>query len=249
MPKLSLECAFVHENEGIYATLNGMGFSYQDITIIGEAFVEWAGAQEKPVLDIGAAYGFAALKALQRGACVIANDLSPQHLEILTQRVTSDLAPGLTLKVGRFPEQLDFPEASLSGIFASNVLHFLRPRQLKEALQKIHSWLLPGGKIFVVVMSPYIECLKQVIPEFEAQKSGGAKWPGVMPSSRFKASGEIPVSLPEKIHVFDKITLERVFKEHDFIIDHVEYISRPNWPVEWQYDGRESVGLIASKPF
>lgn len=64
-------------------TLNGMGAMTTNLDPFSEAFVEFSGSCDFPVLEIGAAYGIATTAALSKGASVIANDLDQQHLEYL----------------------------------------------------------------------------------------------------------------------------------------------------------------------
>lgn len=52
---------------------------------------------------------------------------------------------------------------------------------------------------------------------------------------------------PDSFHLLDPDVLRRVFSEAGFIIEQCDFFARNNWPKDAQYDGRESVGLIARK--
>ena len=61
-------------------TLNNMGWMIaQQPDLYTEAFIEYARTAEKPVLEVGAAYGVAAPRILQQGGRVIVNDLDARH--------------------------------------------------------------------------------------------------------------------------------------------------------------------------
>jgi hypothetical protein len=49
------------------------------------------------------------------------------------------------------------------------------------------------------------------------------------------------------MHFLDPDVLSRVFTESGFRIDEATMFARPEFPEDIQLDGRESVGLIATK--
>lgn len=55
-------------------------------------------------------------------------------------------------------------------------------------------------------------------------------------------------TLPQRMNLLDEPTLRRVFLKAGFVIERLELFPRPEFPVDIQLDGRESVGLIARKP-
>ena len=72
-------------------TLNRHGDMTLKLDSVSQAFVDFAcqcdGVPEGPVLEIGAAYGLAALPAITNGCTrYIANDMCEDHLQILNDR-------------------------------------------------------------------------------------------------------------------------------------------------------------------
>jgi polyketide synthase PksL len=64
-------------------TRNRTGWTSNVLNELSELFVAFAAQTQRPVLDIGAAYGVASLPALAAGATVYANDADPSHLATL----------------------------------------------------------------------------------------------------------------------------------------------------------------------
>lgn len=54
----------------------------------------------------------------------------------------------------------DFPENAFAAILCSRVLHFLDGDEVEQALEKMYRWLKTGGKIFLVVDSPYCGAMR-----------------------------------------------------------------------------------------
>jgi 2-polyprenyl-3-methyl-5-hydroxy-6-metoxy-1,4-benzoquinol methylase len=90
---------------GFVKTINNMGFMTTYLDEFSQQFVDSSANCDGPVLDIGCAYGNASLPALKLGARVIANDVDPRHLEIVSQKsIELGLRERLTLAPGRFPK-------------------------------------------------------------------------------------------------------------------------------------------------
>jgi O-methyltransferase involved in polyketide biosynthesis len=103
--------------KGWIPTLNKMGYMTERLSEpFSEEFAEFASRIGAPALDVGAAYGVATLEALKRGAHVIANDVEPRHLELLSRRVPEAWKARLTLAPGVFPEGLSFSASSLGAV-------------------------------------------------------------------------------------------------------------------------------------
>ena len=56
----------------------------------------------------------------------------------------------LACSLGRFPEELDFPKVSFDGVYSARLFHFFDGAQIRAGLAKFHSWLKPGGRVFLV---------------------------------------------------------------------------------------------------
>jgi len=232
--------------DGLIRTLNGMGTMTPAPDKFSREFIQFAPKAPGRSLDIGAAYGVAAIPALEAGASLIANDIDERHLRILFDRVPRQHHPRLELTPGEFPDKLDFPANSLGAILICRVLQFFDGPRIERAAAKAMTWLAPGGKVFVVGESPYIGTAKAFFPTYEARRKAGDPWPGIVENVTAhdpKRAG----SLPSLFHLLDDGVLSRVFATAGFKIEQVEYFARPDYPADIRLDGRESVGLIAVK--
>src|SRR5689334_1791626 len=106
-------------------TINQMGRTSLVLNEIDKLFVEYATCAPLPVLDIGCAYGIAALAALEAGARVIANDICADHLFDVVARTHDAHRDRLRIIQGHFPQELYVRPGSLSAIHAANLLNFL----------------------------------------------------------------------------------------------------------------------------
>lgn len=128
---------------------------------ISEWYLQWVESQESPreryankvldniahpspyILELGCGAGVPILKMLlDRGARVVANDLSAKQIEMAKVR-----CPEAELIAGDMAALAFAPEA-FDGIVSFYALFHLPRSELKVMLTKIHSWLKPGG-IFV----------------------------------------------------------------------------------------------------
>ena len=211
-------------------------------------FAKHAESCLSPVLDIGAGFGAATLAALSAGASVVANDIDGDSLRALRLRACSPHLERLVLKVGRFPYELEFPAGHFAAVHASNMLHFLEPRDIEVGIRGIREWLVPGGKVFVMVNSAYIENFKGFIPVFEKKKADGEPWPGWIDDLSRYSSHPTLKHLPTQIHVFDAETLAQAFCSCGFIVEEAREFRRSGLPPQLRFDGRENILLVGRKP-
>lgn len=235
------------KNKKVIPTLNHMGYMTTSLDKFSDKFIKYAAEISEPVLEIGAAYGVATITALKAGAIVIANDIEPRHLEILERKVPTNLRHNLKLCLGRFPEDLDFPEESLSGALICNVFHFFEGERIELALTKLYGWLKPRAKIFVVADTPYNRLIEKAIPEYEISEKGGVKWPGFMKNIRDYLPPEYMDISPPFMHFLTPKILSEILIKIGFKVEEAEIFARTNYPLEEQLDGREGVGVIAIK--
>lgn len=229
-------------------TLNKKGRTTLAPNEYSQKFINYAAQCQTPVLDIGVAFGVATIPALEKGATVIANDIEEKHLEILYERTPRKMRSRLLLKWARFPDQLNFPDNSLSAVHASNLLNFLRGEEIDEGVGLIFRWLRPQGKVFINSGTPYAGNIRDFIPIYEERKRKAYKWPGEVDNIQFYSSHPTIQELPAFLHLLDDEILAKVFRDAGFRIDVVEMYHRANLPDYLHYDGRENVGLIATKP-
>ena len=103
------------------------------------------------LLDIGCGAGNFTLRVLQETPhlkCHLA-DLSPFMLDRASERVRPAKADSVQTYQGDF-RTLSFPENSFAAILAGAVLHHLRDEaDWQSSFARFHSWLKPGGRIYV----------------------------------------------------------------------------------------------------
>ena len=238
----------VSDERGFVTTLNKYGWMATVLDEISDEFVQYAteNSHSYPALDIGTAYGHTPSLVIEGGGKIIANDMEPKHLEILLNKTPVSLRSRLELNTKRFPEDMVFPDQSLSAVLACRLFHFLDGSQLELAVKKIYRWLVPGGRVFVFANSPYRKSLGNFVENYDTNKIG-ARYPGII-----RQLGEVNKDqanqLPPFFHYLDTEVLTRLFTEAGFKVEKAKYISLPGESSAIYFDGRENVGLIASKP-
>ncbi|MCC6365965.1 MAG: class I SAM-dependent methyltransferase [Bryobacterales bacterium] len=232
-------------------TRNRMGWASEQLSPLSELFIEYASRccrdASSPALDLGAAYGAAALAALHAGCYVIANDLDAAHLAVLASRLDDTSRPRLSIRAGRFPREIAFDFASLGAVHASNVFHFLTGNQLDFGLRELARWLRPGAKLFVQAATPYQQPFAAFLPEYHRRLEAAMKWPGwITKLSAFSSHRQLS-QMPRSIHLLDDNVLSAAARRAGFEIERVWLYRRPDLPAGLHLDGRESVGLIARR--
>lgn len=232
----------------LVATQHNQGFMTTKLDEYSQAFVNYAAQQSDWTLEIGAAYGVATLAALQKGAKVIANDLYKIHLDVLQARCPEKLLPNLKLLACDI-NNATFAPQSIDAVLACRVLHFMAGETLIKTLNKIYMALKPDGKFFVIVDTPFMGWWQQCIAVFNERKVQQVRWPGVFqPASDFCSEATAKAVLPPLVHWFDQETITLEMQNIGFNIEKISYIDRKNcYPETCCLDGRESIGLIATK--
>jgi SAM-dependent methyltransferase len=190
-------------NSPLRPTFNKTGWTSDVPNQISLAFIEYARFCNRPILDIGAAFGVASIPALMNGARVVVNDLDLSHLQVLREAVPVKLRDRVMPVVGRFPEQLQFIDAAFDAIHASNVLHFLPGVEFERSAAQMYRWLSKGGRVFIQTGSPYVGHLQQFIPLYEERRAAGLVWPGEFDDVPTKASEEFAAYLPSFLNLVD----------------------------------------------
>lgn len=234
--------------KGWIPTMNAHGFMATKLDPYSKAWVARAAEATAPVADVGAAYGVATLKALAKGARVTAVDMEAKHLDILRQRVKDEeQSSRLTTVVGALPDKLTLPQETFEAILVSRVLHFLEPNEVQEAVKQLASWLKRGGRLYLVVETPYIRMLQPFIRTYEARRSAGAKWPGIIADFRRYLNPAERCHAPPRLNVMDPEVLHRICYEAGLDIEECGFIDRQDYDPSIRLDGREGAGIIAYK--
>lgn len=227
---------------GTEIVLENYGHMYE-VSTITKRFIEFASTARGPVLDVGCAYGINTIPCLAEGAEVIACDIEQAHLDELALRTPAQLSHLLTPICRRFPDEVDYPNGALGGILLSHVMGFLSPEEIQRCMEKMHRWLIPGGKIFVMGYTPYFKDNEAKIAIFERRLAKRTPWPGYITRIIERPN------LPFKFHSLHPNLLKSLFPADTFNIDFLDYIGHLETPIpEWlRLDGRENVGLIATR--
>jgi hypothetical protein len=234
---------------GFVKTFNNTGYMTTYLDEFSEAWVRAVQSSAGKNADIGAAYGVATLRALAgtRGT-VLAVDLDPGHLEVLREAASKDgLENHLETQAADFPNGISVADNSLNNILICRVLHFFDGTKLQESINWCARKLAPGGAIYLVNETPYLRNFQNFIPIYEERRSKGFKFPGFIDDVKSIAPERAPF-LPPQMHLLDADVLSRVCVEAGLTVERTAFIPRPNFPIDIQLDGRESVGVIARKP-
>ncbi len=233
--------------EGLIPTLNKTGWMTEGLDEYSQDFAVYAGSvgrQGHEVLDIGCAYGVATLAALAEGARVCASDIEPRHLEILRQRVPPEYRARVRSVPGALPG-VDFEHGHFAAILAARVLHFLDGPDIEQTVAKMHNWLMPGGRLYLVADTPYVGPWYTYADRYERRKAAGELWPGkVEDYAALLPAGTDPAGHPAFINPLDPDILARVCTAAGFSILSAAFLSGATKHAK----GREHAGVIAVKP-
>lgn len=245
---LTKEMKSEYELYGLLPTLNKMGYMKEDLGPYTRDFVDYCATTTKPVLDVGTAYGFTAIAALNKGANVIANDIDGHHLEILKNRVPLQFMERLQLLPGKIPGGVKLAPSSVEAILASRVFNYLSGTEIMQALNYMYEWLVPGGKLFITTETPYKKMFEKFIPLYEQKKAKGDEWPGELEDIRPYTYENRIAFLPQSLHLIEEPVLCKAVEKAGFVIEVSSSFSKYRLPEDACWDGQETAGLIAYKP-
>lgn len=233
---------------GRIPTLNRRGFTTDAPDSLSEQFIELASTIDGEVLDIGCAYGVAAKRALQAGGRVCACDMEARHLDVLSRSVGSAEKARLRCVRGELPH-VDFESSAFAAILCSRVLHFLEGRDVEWSVSKMHRWLRPGGKAFLIVDTPYSGATRdRVLPEYERKKALHDPWPGFMPDfEQYMPPGTTIRFDTSFIHFMDPGTLGRVCEQAGLMVEAKGFLARIANRAHADPNGRDHAFVVAVK--
>ena len=196
---------------GLVPTMNNTGWMTESLDEISTDFTRYAGTIDAEVLDIGCAYGIATLAALEAGARVLGQRHRPApHRDPRASRAGSTCATGCVARPACCRTSISLPERSAR--CSRHACCISCPaRTLNLTVRKIHDWLQPGGRAFLVVDSPYTGPWRIYADEYERRKAAGDPWPGLVDDyAQFLSAGTDPSLHPDFINPMDSDTLVRV---------------------------------------
>ena len=233
---------------GLVPTMNNTGFMTSEMDEYSKNFAVFAGergTRGEESLDIGCAYGIATLAALDMGANIFACDIESKHLEILEQRVPAEAKNRFRCKQGTMPD-VHFEASSFGAILAARVFHFLDGKQIEETLENMYRWLKPGGRLYLIVDTPYAGGpWYKYVGRYEKRKAAGDLWPGFVDDyADLLPEGIDPAEHPDFINPMDTDILARVCANAGFTVLSTATLSGSTANAK----GNEHAGIIASKP-
>lgn len=198
-------------------------------------------------MDVGAGDGIATLEVLKRGGKVVANDLAAEHLEEIVKRTPPEYLDNLQTVSGKFPDVVDFPDDYFGAVLISRVFHFFNGEQIEDSLTKLFRLMCPGARIYIIADTVYMGHIKSLHAIYEENVRKGVKWPGFLDFKNLSGA-QRALHTPDMMNFLDEAVLTRSLIEAGFVVDDVSLSTRPDYPDAVQFDGREGVGAIGSKP-
>jgi ubiquinone/menaquinone biosynthesis C-methylase UbiE len=237
------------ENGSFIPTLDKQGAIWLFVDEITHAYLDFATESHGVMLEIAAGYGHVVIKALEAGAAkVFANDISTDQVEILRSRAPSRYAGQLECCPGAFPEQLQFTDASLDGIYNARLFHFFTGNRIRTSLASMYRWLKPGGRVFLVNDAIYRTIFKPLIPVYEKQVAAGKEWPGFIEDVRSCIPEYLhPATFPATMNFMDPVVLKRELELAGFRVLASDFYPYTGNFALGRLDGREIAGAIGVK--
>ncbi len=137
------------------------------------------------------------------------DSISEAFVEFAAQRQDECLDIGCAYGVATLPD-VSFAPNSFGAILCARALHFLRGPDISDCLRRMSAWLKPGGQLFVVADSPYINPWGVRAQEYERRKLAGDPWPAFVSSfAELLPAGTDPKTFPPFINPLDPDILRR----------------------------------------
>ncbi|WP_161780943.1 class I SAM-dependent methyltransferase [Criblamydia sequanensis] len=244
------------EHDYRISTLNKYGYMFTKFDPTVDRFLKLIENNLKQTFfEVGGAYGNVAEKALEKGIeKYYLNDCEERHLKSFARKLYKEgkthLFPALHLIPGRCPDEVSMPSNSFDAILVNKVLHFFSPQTIDAFVEWLNDLLKPGGKVFVLTISPFYKGHEELLKDYQKQKEEGARFPGYCSRYETSHSGEQYPSeaRPASLLFMEIDTLKDLFVQHGFQIEEefkLAIINSDN--SEWRA-GNDMVGIIAHKP-
>lgn len=238
------------ENNSFIPTLDRQGAVWLFVDDTTQTYLDFAAQTRGILLEIAAGYGHIVIKALEAGAAkVFANEIDARQLAIIQSRTPTRYRDRLVCSLGEFPERLDFPDNSFDAIYNARLFHFFTGDRVRASLAKIHQWLKPGGRVFLVNDAVYRSIFEPLIPIYAQRVAAGVEWPGYFADVRSCIPAYLhPATFPATMNFMDPAVLSR-----ELLRAHFEVLTAKFCPYTGNFspgrlDGRELAAAIARKP-
>jgi len=237
------------ENGALIPTLDRQGAVWLFEDEITRRYLSFV-APHKTVLEIAAGYGHVVLKALEAGAAeVTANEIDAEQLAIIRQRIPPRYARQLQCSFGQFPEALTFAANTFDAVYCARLLHFFEGARVRAGIERIQSWLRPGGKVFLVNDAVYRSIFRPLIPRYEEHVAAGAAWPGYFEDVRWCIPQRMnPQQYPATMNFLDPAVYVREFTRTGLATEAAAFYPYTGGLAVARLDGREIAGAIGVRP-
>jgi len=247
-------------------TRNGYGYIFYNISPLGHEFINDA-APGKKMFEVGAGFSNIAAQCLRAGVVeYAANDLSLDHLKILTVRLQQQFGQealrywsALKLLPGKVPDVL--PEVSdyYDALLIDKVLHFLTPDECEKFLAWVFKALKKGGKLYILTVAPYSKRLvdtERLLITYNANKKTGTLYPGYVSNVKeyliVSPADNPQFAIPSQTIFFTQEDLAHLLQSKHFEIKKTMKVVLPTVDVnEWCVVGANDydlTGIVAQKP-
>ena len=139
---------------------------------------------------------------------------------------------------------LNLPANFLGAVLLCRVMHFFTPENVTQMFKNVQSWLVPGGRFYLVVMSPYHYSLKGFAKTYEHRLANGDKWPGIITTMTKDYIPKYKGKIPDFLHVMDASVLSKIAADNGFLIKHLELFGHNRTSKE---NGRGYIGAVLVK--
>jgi SAM-dependent methyltransferase len=138
-------------------------------------------------------------------------------------------------------------------LYRFGLINYRTYQEVTKALKQAYKILKPGGRIYAVMLSPYVKGFAHFIPEFEKRIKDKQPFPGYVENLRNIADKSvIPEgylkNLEKDFLFFNIDTAKSCFENSGFIIEKAIEMPLAYFSKIWQLDGRENIGIIGYKP-
>jgi SAM-dependent methyltransferase len=244
------------DDYGFIIANNDYGYMIAEPDDLMRAFVSFACKFDTPCVDVGAAFGVASLYAIDQGVKhIIAIDPEQSHLDYIEQQFnTKQQQKGqqIELECGYFPKTINLDNHTVCAILISRVLHFLSGQEITDLLRQAYKILIPGGRIFISTISPYVNLLLDYIETYEEnENSDNIEWPGEIDDLRKYLPDSDHKHNQKYGHVLTPKVLSKHLEKAGFKIVTAKFSTRKYQEIaqmtDERYAGKEDTIVIAVK--
>merc|ERR1711994_397234 len=234
------------EKADFIPTQNSCGFMMSKLNEIQTMAVEHAIKNDGAFVDIGCAYGIAALEAIKGGmkGKVVGIDSCVEHLDIFKEEANK-LENSKNVEVeticGYYPLKESILKGQASTVLASLIFHFLCPEDLRKGLKQVYEMLKPGGKCFIVNMTMYMKTYSHFLPIYKERCDENKKFQEWELNHKDSSDSKNPFNYYEFPGTIDEKTVKAGFDEE-------MKKSVTKVPETLLSDGREFIVCVAKKP-